>query len=130
VIEGPQFSTRAESRLFRSWGVAVIGMTALPEARLAREAEMCYANLALATDYDSWHDAHEAVTVDMVVQTLQREVATAQAAIRGLLAGLAAQDAAGCACGRALDGAIMTAPERIPAEARTRLAPIMGRALA
>jgi 5'-methylthioadenosine phosphorylase len=130
VIEGPQFSTRAESRLFRSWGVAVIGMTALPEARLAREAEMCYANLALATDYDSWHDTHEAVTVEMVVQTLAREVTTAQTVLRGLVAGLAGQDAAGCACGRALDHAIMTAPDRIPAEARARLAPIIGRALA
>ncbi|HUS17543.1 MAG TPA: S-methyl-5'-thioadenosine phosphorylase, partial [Chloroflexia bacterium] len=129
VIEGPQFSTRAESLLFRSWGVAVIGMTALPEARLAREAEMCYANLALATDYDCWHDAHAAVTVDLVVQNLGRSAASAQAAIGALVGGLADQAAAGCSCGHALDNAIMTAPERISPDHRERLGPILRRVL-
>ncbi|HMA36128.1 MAG TPA: MTAP family purine nucleoside phosphorylase, partial [Chloroflexia bacterium] len=129
VIEGPQFSTRAESRLFRTWGAAVIGMTALPEARLAREAEMCYANLALATDYDAWHDTHAAVTVDMVVATLTQNVALAQATVHGLLADLVPQAGAGCSCGQALDAALMTDPAHIPASARAQLEPILRRVL-
>ncbi|HET7078805.1 MAG TPA: S-methyl-5'-thioadenosine phosphorylase [Chloroflexia bacterium] len=129
VIEGPQFSTRAESRLFRSWGVAVIGMTAMPEARLAREAELCYANLALATDYDSWHDVHESVTADLVMQNLARSVQAAQATVTGLVATLVDQAAAGCQCAHALDGAIMTAPDKIPPTVRERLGPILGRVL-
>ncbi len=129
VIEGPQFSTRAESRLFRSWGVAVIGMTALPEARLAREAELCYVNLALATDYDSWHDVHESVTAGLVMQNLARSVQAAQATVTGLVGNLVEQAAAGCPCAHALDGAIMTAPDKIPATVRERLGPILGRVL-
>ncbi|MGI8587680.1 MAG: S-methyl-5'-thioadenosine phosphorylase [Chloroflexia bacterium] len=127
VIEGPQFSTRAESLLFRSWGVSVIGMTALPEARLAREAEICCANLALVTDYDSWHDTHGAVTVEMVLAMLQRNVAQAQAVVAALVAGIVSQADAGCSCGRALDGALMTAPDAIPGDVRERLWPILAR---
>ena len=81
-IEGPRFSTKAESRLYRQWGLDIIGMTAMPEAQLAREAEMCYAILALATDYDVWHESEEAVSVELVVQNLMRNVATAQEVIR------------------------------------------------
>jgi 5'-methylthioadenosine phosphorylase len=125
-IEGPQFSTRAESLLYRTWGIDVIGMTAMPEARLAREAELCYATLALATDYDCWHDAHEAVTVEQVVATMHKNVATAREVIRAAL--LAADRLAGPrdACGHALDQAVMTAPAAIPAEARARLGLLLG----
>ncbi len=127
VIEGPQFSTRAESLLYRSWGVAVIGMTALPEARLAREAEMCYANLALVTDYDCWHSEEADVTADLVVRNLQRSVIRAQATVAGLINSLIAQNDAGCDCGRALDSALMTDPAAIPAALQERLAPILRR---
>ena len=128
VIEGPQFSTRAESELYRSWGVAVIGMTAMPEARLAREAELCYATLALATDYDSWHATHESVTAGLVIENLARSAAAAQATVTALLADLAPRTAdEDCACAHALDSAIMTAPERIPEAARARLGPILAR---
>ena len=129
VIEGPQFSTRAESELFRSWGVAVIGMTAMPEARLAREAELCYATLALATDYDCWHQSEATVTADLVMQNLARSVEAAQATVTGLLATLVAQDAAGCTCGHALDSAIMSAPAAIAPVIRARLGPILDRVL-
>jgi 5'-methylthioadenosine phosphorylase len=120
-IEGPQFSTRAESRVYRQWGVDVIGMTAIPEAKLAREAEICYATLALATDYDVWHESEEAVTVEMVVANLHKNVARAQETIRRvtpLIAGLAERT---CGCADALAGAIMTAPDRIPPATRARL---------
>jgi 5'-methylthioadenosine phosphorylase len=127
VIEGPQFSTRAESELYRGWGVSVIGMTAMPEARLAREAEMCYATLALATDYDCWHDAHATVTADLVMENLARSVAAAQATVAALLPGLTDQATAGCTCALALDHAIMTATEQIPPIIRHRLGPIVSR---
>lgn len=119
-IEGPQFSTKAESRIYRGWGVDVIGMTAIPEAKLAREAELCYATLALATDYDVWHAESEAVTVEMVVANLRRNVASAQEVIRRVVPAIAALPAA-CGCGQALANAIMTAPERIPPAERARL---------
>lgn len=125
-IEGPQFSTRAESRLFRSWGVDVIGMTALPEARLAREAEICYATLALATDYDCWREGQEAVTAAEVVETMHRNVATAREVIRSAALAMGRMGDRSCACGRALDGAVMTAPAQIPAAARARLALLLG----
>jgi 5'-methylthioadenosine phosphorylase len=119
-IEGPQFSTRAESMLFRSWGVDVIGMTNMPEARLAREAEMCYATIALATDYDCWHEEEAHVSVEGVIATLMANVAKAKSIIkmvaeRGLPHGA-------CACQRALEFAVMTDRSRIPAPARERLA--------
>lgn len=118
-IEGPQFSTRAESETFRTWpGVAVIGMTNLPEARLAREAEIPYATLALATDYDCWRDGHDAVTVDQVVAVLRANVANAQKVI----AAVAAQPPVGPdPAESALMHAVMTHPTAMPAEARARL---------
>jgi len=118
-MEGPQFSTRAESRLYRSWGIDVIGMTNLQEAKLAREAEICYATVAMATDYDCWHESHEDVTVEAILAVMQRNVGNARTLIRSsvpLLAG-----ARGCTCGSALASAIMTAPERIPAATRAKL---------
>jgi 5'-methylthioadenosine phosphorylase len=121
-IEGPQFSTRAESRIYRQWGVDVIGMTAIPEAKLAREAEICYATLALATDYDVWHESEEAVTVEMVVENMHKNVAKAQEVIRRVVPLIAAARAATtCSCADALAGSIMTASDRIPPDARRRL---------
>src|SRR5829696_3178423 len=116
-IEGPQFSTRAESNLYRDWGASVIGMTAMPEARLAREAGLCYAMLAMVTDYDVWHDAEEDVSVEVVNSHLRANSESARAIIRQLLAGGLPERT--CACGLALEHAIMTAPELIPIEART-----------
>jgi 5'-methylthioadenosine phosphorylase len=124
-IEGPQFSTRAESRIYRGWGVDVIGMTALPEAKLAREAELCYATIALVTDYDVWHESESAVTVEMVVANLHQNVGTAKRILAEAIAGLGAER--GCACGDALRDAIMTRPEAIPEALRRDLAPLIGR---
>jgi 5'-methylthioadenosine phosphorylase len=123
VIEGPQFSTLAESRSYRADGYHLVGMTALPEAKLAREAGLCYATLALVTDYDCWHPDHDAVTVDAVLAVMRRNVANAQAVIAASVALLAGER--GCACGNALNNAIMTAPGAIPAETRERLALIV-----
>ena len=125
-IEGPQFSTRAESLLYRSWGVDVIGMTAMPEARLAREAQICYATLALATDYDCWYEGHAAVTVEQVIQTMQRNVSAAREVVRA-----AAQMAdrladRTCGCGRALEHAVITAREAISPAVRERLKLLLG----
>ena len=125
-IEGPQFSTRAESELYRSWNVAVIGMTAMPEAKLAREAELCYATVALATDYDCWHPGHDAVTVAQVIATMQRNVAAAREVIRHAVLGLGRIRERTCACGHALDTAVLTAPARISPAARERLALLLG----
>lgn len=123
-IEGPQFSTRAESRLFRSWGAAVVGMTAMPEARLAREAELCYATLAMVTDYDVWHESEADVSVDVVLQNLQSNSEAAGAIVRSLAAsGLPERT---CPCPAALDHAIMTAPEQIPATTRERIHLLLG----
>jgi 5'-methylthioadenosine phosphorylase len=124
-IEGPQFSTRAESRLYRSWGVAVIGMTALPEAKLAREAELPYALLALATDYDCWHASEEDVTVEAVLAVMKKNVVVARKAVAELAPHV--PDAASSPASRALAGAIMTAPERIPAAAHARLGWLIGK---
>ncbi len=125
-IEGPQFSTRAESRIYRQWGVDVIGMTNLPEARLAREAEICYATVALATDYDCWHAGEEDVTVEGVVQTLRQNVERAKTLIREAVSRLGVRK---CRCGEALKDAILTDPGAIPPEARRRLAAIVGKYL-
>jgi 5'-methylthioadenosine phosphorylase len=125
-IEGPQFSTRAESELYRSWKISVIGMTALPEAKLAREAELCYATLALATDYDCWHTGHESVTVAQVVETMQKNVALAREVIRNAALALGRLGPRKCGCGNALDAAVMTAPAQIPAAARERLSLLLG----
>jgi 5'-methylthioadenosine phosphorylase len=126
-IEGPQFSTRAESRIYRSWGLSVIGMTNATEARLAREAELCYATIALVTDYDVWHEEEEPVTVEIVIERLSTNARVARSMIRRAVAELPADRA--CACGRALENAIITDPASIPAEARERLRPIAGRYL-
>src|SRR5215212_7677996 len=115
-IEGPQFSTRAESNLYRSWGATVIGMTAMPEARLAREAGLCYAMLAMVTDYDVWHDAEEDVSVEVVNANLHGNSASARAIVRQLAtSGLPERI---CSCRSALEQAIMTSPDRIPADAK------------
>jgi 5'-methylthioadenosine phosphorylase len=125
-IEGPQFSTRAESLLYRSWNVDVIGMTALPEAKLAREAEVCYATIALATDYDCWHGSHESVTVAQVVETMQKNVATAREVLRNAALALGKMGPRTCPCANALDSAVMTSPLQIPQAARDRLALLLG----
>ena len=119
VIEGPQFSTRAESDLYRSWGASVIGMTALPEAKLAREAEICYSTMALVTDYDCWHESEEAVSVELVVGRLSKNASIAQEIVRELVPRL--RGARDCACGHALKDAIITNPELIPPSAVDRL---------
>lgn len=127
VMEGPQFSTRAESNLYRSWGAGIIGMTALPEAKLAREAEICYATLALVTDYDVWHQTEAEVSVDLVIANLMNNVETT----RFLLPDVAARIPAsrGCNCKSALERAIITSRDLIPDEARLRLSAIIGRYL-
>ncbi len=126
-IEGPQFSTLAESKLYRSWGVDVIGMTNLPEARLAREAEMCFATLALATDYDCWHETAE-VSVEQILKIINQNVSLAQEIIRRAVQMLPAERT--CACGSALAHAIITDKAVISPEARDRLDLLLGRYLA
>lgn len=125
-MEGPAFSTRAESEVYRSWGMSVIGMTNLQEAKLAREAEICYATMALVTDYDCWHPDHHSVTVEMVIDYLNKNSANAQKLIAGAVARLASSGR-GCKCGRALQHAIITSPDKISPEARTRLKAIIGK---
>ena len=125
VIEGPAFSTRAESELYRSWGASIIGMTALPEARLAREAGLCYATLACVTDYDTWHQTHDAVTVEMIVGNLRANVERAKAVVAGVARGL--PDPAACACRDALRDAIITPLHLVPEERKRELGPILGR---
>jgi 5'-methylthioadenosine phosphorylase len=126
-IEGPAFSTRAESFLYRSWGAHIIGMTALPEAKMAREAEMCYAILAVVTDYDVWHPTHDQVTVEMVLQNLRQGTALAQRALRRILPAVPPERS--CPCATALKNAIATAPDAIPPHTRQRLAPLLGKYL-
>jgi 5'-methylthioadenosine phosphorylase len=126
-MEGPQFSTLAESRLYRSWGMDVIGMTNLQEARLAREAEICYATIALVTDYDCWHPEHGQVTVDMIIANLTQNARTAQQVIAGAVGRLPFERT--CECARALEHAIMTRPDAIPGDVKRELAPIVGKYL-
>jgi 5'-methylthioadenosine phosphorylase len=126
-MEGPQFSTRAESLLYRSWDVDVIGMTNLQEAKLAREAEICYATLALATDYDCWHDAEASVTADAILEVLHRNVDMARRIVR-MAAPLRPRPRA-CGCPTAVANAIITDRKRIPAAARKRLALLIGKYL-
>ncbi len=125
VIEGPAFSTRAESNLYRNWGASVIGMTALPEAKLAREAEICYAVLACSTDYDCWHDAHEDVTADMILGNLLRNVSVSRTAVRLALGRL--PSSRDCLCAHALKDAIVTAPELVPEATLARLTPLISK---
>jgi 5'-methylthioadenosine phosphorylase len=127
TIEGPRFSTRGESNVFRSWGISLIGMTASPEAFLAREAEICYATMAHVTDYDVWHLSEEPVTVDRVIQTLNRNTETAQLAIKRLLKLLKSERS--CGCSTALSNAIITQPSRIPADTRRKLDLLVGKYL-
>ncbi|MFO0750467.1 MAG: hypothetical protein U1F43_33080 [Myxococcota bacterium] len=124
-IEGPAFSTRAESFLYRSWGASVVGMTNLPEDRLAREAEIAYATLAMATDYDCWHESGEEVSVETVIAVLRQNVEKAQRVLRTAVPRLVATQAVSPAW-KALENAIMTAPHLIPAHARERLALLVG----
>jgi 5'-methylthioadenosine phosphorylase len=124
-IEGPQFSTRAESSLYRSWGATVIGMTAMPEARLAREAGLCYAMVAMVTDYDVWHDAEEDVSVEVVNSNLQANAESARTILTHLVAGGLPERI--CGCGSALEQAIITAPNRIPAETKKWIRVLTGR---
>lgn len=123
-IEGPQFSTLAESLLYRSWGVDVIGMTNMPEARLAREAEICYATLALATDYDCWHEEEE-VSVDQILKIISRNVKTAQDIIRRSVDQIPEERS--CGCCRALENAVLTKPQSVTSEARERLSLLLGK---
>jgi 5'-methylthioadenosine phosphorylase len=124
-IEGPQFSTQAESRIYRSWGVDVIGMTNMPEAKLAREAELCYATLALATDYDVWHETHATVSVEAVIQNLLKNVATAKEVLRRAIPAIASVRA--CACPSLLENAVITSPGAFPPSTRRRLDLLIGK---
>ncbi|MEA3340295.1 MAG: S-methyl-5'-thioadenosine phosphorylase, partial [Chloroflexota bacterium] len=128
TIEGPRFSTKGESFIYRAWGMDIIGMTTSPEAFLAREAEMCYAVMAHVTDYDVWHETEETVSVEAVIRILQQNAALAQHALRGLVAKLvdAERD---CECGSALATALITQRDLIPAETKEKLSPIVGRYL-
>lgn len=117
-MEGPAFSTKAESNVYRSWGMDIIGMTNLQEAKLAREAEICYATLALVTDYDCWHEGHDAVSVEAVIEYLNKNVRNAQVIMREAVRRLAVAERT-CACGSAIKNAIFTAPELWP-EATTK----------
>ncbi len=127
-MEGPAFSTRAESHLYRSWGAQIIGMTNLQEAKLAREAEICYATIALVTDYDCWHPDHDHVTVEMIIDHLTQNARTAQRVIAGAVTTLAGTRRS-CGCGHALATAIITRPDAVPETTRLKLAPIMGKYL-
>jgi 5'-methylthioadenosine phosphorylase len=126
-MEGPQFSTLAESKLYRSWGMDIIGMTNLQEAKLAREAEICYTTIALVTDYDCWHPSHDEVTVDMIVANLVQNAKTAQQVIANAVEALPFERT--CECASALKYALITRPEAIPAQARERLAPLVSKYL-
>ena len=131
AMEGPQFSTRAESHLYRSWGCSVIGMTNMPEAKLAREAELCYATVAMVTDYDCWHEDHEAVTVEQVVKVLLGNADRARALVRAVVPGLgAARPACTAGCDHALDHALITAPAARDPDLVARLDAVAGRVLA
>lgn len=125
-MEGPQFSTRAESNLYRTWGVDVIGMTNLQEAKLAREAEICYATMALVTDYDCWHETADSVSIEQILGYLQANAEMAQRILRASIPRAAARKR-DCACATALQYAIVTDPALIPAETKRDLAPIIGR---
>ncbi len=130
VMEGPQFSSRAESNLYRSWGCSVIGMTNMPEAKLAREAELCYATVAMVTDYDCWREAHDHVTVDAVVKVLLENAERARTLVRGVLPALGRRRApCSAGCEHALDHAIITAPEARDPAMLARLDAVAGRVL-
>ena len=125
VMEGPAFSTRAESQLYRSWGVDVIGMTALPEAKLAREAEICYAVIGCVTDYDSWWEPGKPVTVDIILDTMRKNIETSKKIIKMAVSRIA--ETRDCGCAHALETAIVTAPALVSAETKKKLAVIIGK---
>jgi len=124
-MEGPQFSTKAESMIHRSWGIDIIGMTNLQEAKLAREAEICYATLAMVTDYDCWHETEEAVSGEAVMKVVQQNSATAQEVVRRVVSRLPIERS--CGCGEALQFSLITERDRIPAATLRKLAPIVGK---
>jgi 5'-methylthioadenosine phosphorylase len=126
-MEGPAFSTRAESELYRSWGADVIGMTNLQEAKLAREAEICYSTLAMVTDYDCWHPEHDAVTADQIMKVLGRNAETAKAVLRAAVKRLPVSR--GCECATALEHALITPADLVPEPVKRELEPIVGRYL-
>jgi 5'-methylthioadenosine phosphorylase len=126
-MEGPQFSTKAESNVYRGWGMDVIGMTNLQEAKLAREAEICYATIAMVTDYDCWHPHHDSVTVDQIVAVLLKNAENASRVIRETVAAMPKDR--GCKCGSALAHAILTEHARIPAATRKKLKLIVAKYL-
>ncbi|MEO7274031.1 MAG: S-methyl-5'-thioadenosine phosphorylase [Vicinamibacterales bacterium] len=126
-MEGPQFSTLSESRLYRSWGMDIIGMTNLQEAKLAREAEICYTTIALVTDYDCWHPEHDQVTVEMIIGNLTQNARMAQQVIASAVERLPYERT--CECAQALKYAIITRPDAVPAETRQKLAPLVGKYL-
>jgi 5'-methylthioadenosine phosphorylase len=125
AMEGPAFSTRAESRLYRAWGADIIGMTVLPEARLAREAEICYASIACVTDYDSWHETNEPVSVEAILTTMRSNIENAKKTIK--LAAGRIPEVRQCDCASALGPALVTAPEMIPAEQKEKLDLLIGK---
>ena len=126
-MEGPQFSTKAESNLYRSWGADVVGMTNLQEAKLAREAEICYATVAMVTDYDCWHPDHDSVTVDQIIAVLHQNAENAAKVVRATVAALPSERT--CACASAAKYAILTQPAAIPPEAKERLKLLFGKYL-
>jgi 5'-methylthioadenosine phosphorylase len=130
-MEGPLFSTKAEAFTYRSWGMDIVGMTALPEAKLAREAELCYATIACATDYDCWHESEESVTVEMVIGNLSANVANAQRILRSVAQKIPADRSANtCSCPSALATAILTDRSKIPAEVKEKYSLLIGKYLA
>jgi 5'-methylthioadenosine phosphorylase len=124
-MEGPQFSTKSESKVYRDLGMDVIGMTNLQEAKLAREAELCYVTIAMVTDYDCWHPHHDSVTVDQIVAVLLKNAENATRVVRETVAAM--PKARGCKCGAALAHAILTDPKKIPAATKKKLALILGK---
>jgi 5'-methylthioadenosine phosphorylase len=128
-IEGPAFSTKAESLAYRAWGADIIGMTAATEARLSREAEICYATLSLVTDYDVWHETEETVTVELVMQNMAANIANAKAVLMKALPALGGKRARACGCGSSLENTIMTDPAVMPAATRKKLGPLVDKYL-
>jgi len=126
-IEGPAFSTKAESRIYRSWGCDVIGMTSVTEAKLCREAEICYATMSLVTDYDVWHEEEESVSVELILENMRQNIHNAKSILKEALAGIPIERGEACECAHAIKDCIVTAPELIPREARQKLQHIIGK---
>ena len=127
-MEGPAFSTRAESNLYRSWGMDVVGMTNLQEAKLAREAEICYSTVAMVTDYDCWHEDHDAVTVTDIIHVLKQNAENAAKVVRTAVRGLQLTPRT-CGCAQALQHALITDPQAVPVETRAKLELLVGKYL-